>query len=628
MKVVKAPQEHDASLYEFGVFRVDLVERTILRDGQPVALLPKSFDVLAVLLENSGRLLGKDFLLSSVWFDAEVEENSLARAIADIRKALGEGPKENRFIATVARRGYRFVAEVRSLTAPSEAGRTLASAHAALSAGGEKVPTLAVLPFTWLTQEGSDGSLAIGLADALITRLSNLTQIVVRPTSSILKYADGDRDPIAVASELRVDFVVSGSLQQASERVRVTVQMVSPNEQRSIWADYFEETLTHIFSVEDSISERVAAALALKLTTAQRESLVRRNTEHNEAYQLYLRGRFFWSKQTLASAQKAIDYFRQALNLDPQYARAWAGIADAYILIGLSGSLTGGLPPHQIYPQAKQAALAAIELHEALAEAHASLGFIKFFYDWDSIGAQQEFDHALTLHPHYASAHHGRALACGFLGRVDESLKWIGTALEIEPLSLIVNANKGYVLYIARRYDESITQLQKTLEIDPSFAATHHRLGLAYCARDMHREAIQHFQEALRFSDDNPLAWGTLGYIYGQTGREAEAHEILRRLSTISKSRYVSAAIMAEVWTGLREYKEALTWLEKAVHERTGALVTFRVDPRFDCLKSEPRFQQVLQNLHPLAPSLKSTGAAPSRASELSKPPRDVSSSR
>jgi TolB-like protein/tetratricopeptide (TPR) repeat protein len=527
-------------------------------------------------------MVERQFLLTTVWADAAVEENSLSRAIADIRKVLGEGAKENRFIATVARRGYRFVAEVSNPKSASATGRSAA---------------VAVLPFAWLTPEGGDRSLAVGLADALIARLSNLNQIIVRPTNSILRYAGGKRDPMEIAAELKVDFVISGSLQQAGDRVRVTVQMVSPDQHRSVWADHFEETFTHIFSVEDSISARVAAALALKLTNAQRQSLGRHSTENHEAYQLYLRGRYFWSGQTFASAQKAIAYFHQAIDLDPRYALAWAGIADAQILIGLSGALTGGLAPHQVYPEAKHAALKAIELDETLAEAHASLGFIRAFYDWDTLEAQQEFHRALALQPNYASAHHGCALAYGFQGQHDASLRKIEAALEIEPLSLIFNANKGYLLYVARRYDEAVDQLLKTLEIDPAFAPTHYRLALAGAAQGRHDAAILHLQEAQRFSDGSPSALGALGYIYAKTGREQDARTILRQLTETSKSRYVSPVISAEICTGLGQYADTLEWLEQAVQQRSGALFTFNVDPRFDCLRSEPRFQRVLQNL-------------------------------
>jgi TolB-like protein len=284
--------EMGIDIYEFELFRIDLRDRTLLRDGQPVPLAPKSFDLLAVLVRNSGRLLEKEFLLSSVWSDAVVEENSLAKAISEIRRALGEYSKERRFIATVARHGYRFLPDVTVGGTPAQAGAAGKSAPAGDEAQGsrQKIPSMAVLPFASLTPDGNDTPRAVGMADALITRLSNLPQIVVRPTASIFKYAGDDRDPADIAPELRVDFIISGSVQHVVERVRVTVQMLSPDQRRCVWADQFEEKFTHIFSMEDSVSSRVATALAPKLTNAQRESLARRNTENGEAYQLYLRG--------------------------------------------------------------------------------------------------------------------------------------------------------------------------------------------------------------------------------------------------------------------------------------------------------------------------------------------------
>jgi DNA-binding winged helix-turn-helix (wHTH) protein/Flp pilus assembly protein TadD len=586
-----------AAMYEFGQFRMDPAERTLLREGESVQLVPKSFDVLAVLVENSGKLLDKNFLLSAVWSDTAVEENSLAKAIADIRRALGEGPKENRFIATVARRGYRFLPTVTRSELPVAAGPASEPSAASVRAESEKLTTLAVLPFTWLTQEGSDGSLAVGLADALITRLSNLPQLIVRPTSSILKYIDGHRDPAAVAVDLKADFVVTATLRQSSDRVRVTVQMVSPDQQRSVWADQFEEQFTHIFSVEDSISERVAAALALKLTPDQKLSLRRDNTRNNEAWQLYLRGRHLLSKRTLADTQRALEFFRQALALDSEYAQAWVGIADAYVLTGLHGALTGWLPPHETYPEAKRAALKAIELNDSLGEAHASLGFIHFFYDWDPPSAIREFRRALSLHPHYAPAHHWHAMACGFMGQHEESAAAINRALEIEPLSLLLNANRGYLFYFARRYDESIALLQTTLEMDASFAPTHHRLGLVLGVLGKHAEAIGHLREAHRLSQDSPQALGALGYLYGQAGNKAAAWEILLQLKELSKTSYVSAGSFAEIHLGLGEYAEVFEWLDKALDERTSALVRLKVDPRFDDLRSDPKFQLVLRNM-------------------------------
>jgi TolB-like protein/Flp pilus assembly protein TadD len=584
-------------IYEFGPFSVDPVERVAFRDGVPLVLTPKVFDTLLFLVRNPRRVLTKDEMLKEVWPDTFVEEVNLAVNISTLRKALGEGPQEGRYIATVARRGYRFLPKVTCSELPLAPAVRMRAPSVVLSETGEKLTTLAVLPFTWLTQEGSDASLAVGLADALITRLSNLAQIVVRPTSSILRYADGNHDAPAVASELNADFVISGSLRQADDRVRVTVQMVSPDQQRSVWADHFEEKFTNIFSVEDSISERVAAALALKLTPEQKQSLARKNTANTEAWQLYLRGRHLLSKRTLAGAQRAIEVFRQALDLDPNYAQAWVGIADAYILTGLHGALTGWLSPRETYPEAKRAALKAIQLNDALGEAHTSLGFVHFFYDWDTQAAIREFNRGLSLHPHYARAHHWYAMACGFLGRHEDSIRAIGKALEIEPLSPVLNGNRGYLFYFARRYDDSVEQLRATLDLDPSFAPTHHRLGLTYGAQGKYEQAIRHLTEAQRLSADSPQALGALGHLYGVAGNRAAASEILQQMAEQSRTSYVSAASFAEVHLGLGDYAKVFEWLDKALEERTSALVRLKVDPRFDCIRSDPKFQVVLQQV-------------------------------
>lgn len=580
--------------YEFADFRLDAANRELLRRGEPVALVAKSFDVLLVLVQHSGMMLPKSRLIDMVWEDACVGENSLARAIADIRRALGEGPKERRFIATISGRGYRFLPDV---TAVAANGRNeqdeLATAAMPLPPKGA-ITTLAVLPFAWLTQHGNDPSLSLGIADAVITRLSHLTQLVVRPTSAILPYAGSSKDLSTIARELRVDYVISGSIQQVGEHVRVTVQMVSPDQPRSIWADQFDEQFTHLFVVEDSLSERVAAALALSLTNAQKDSFTRSYTKNSEAYQLNLRGRYFLSKRTFVAAQKAIDHFRQAIELDSQYVMPWVGIADAQILIGLHGALTGWLAPHDTYPEAERAALRAIELQPDVAEAHASLGFIYFFYRWDWPAARREIGHALLRQPNYANAHHWYAMMCSFRGQHEAALVAIRTALDLEPISLIFNANYGYILYFARHYQAAIEHLRKTLDMDESFPVTHHRLGLAFSNLGMHKEAIEHCLAATRLSQESPQALGALAYAYARSGETEKASVILQRLVQMSKTRYVSAAIIAEVCLGLEHFDDTLEWLDAAVRERTAAIPRLRVDPRFDCLRRNPRFQRVI----------------------------------
>jgi len=445
-----------------------------------------------------------------------------------------------------------------------------------------------------LTPIADEAVLAVGIADALITKLSSLPQVVVRPTASILKYVADQRDPVSIATELGVDFVISGSLQQIDDRLRLTVQMVTPDQKRCVWADSFEETFTNLFAVEDSISSRVANALTLKLTPAQRQSLARRNTSNSEAYQLYLRGRYYWSEQTFTSALQAIDCFRESIALDPNYALAWSGMADAYVLIGLLGALTGGLPAVHIWPNAKNAAVRAIALYDAQAEAHASLGFINFFYEHKEPEAHAEFDHALALQPHYASAHHGRSLVFGFSGRCEESLAAIQNAITIEPLSPIFNANKGYLLYIARRYDESVVQLRNTIELDPTFAATHYRLGLTLTAQKDYHDAARHLEEARRLSNQSPHVYGALGYLYAITGQRSLANKTLEHLNELSKRSHVSAATLAEIQIGLGDSEGVWASLRTAIENRSPAVFTFRVDPRFDEMRSMSRFAELL----------------------------------
>lgn len=576
--------------YEFAEFRIDSVHRELLRDGQPVPLPTRSFEALLLLVRQCGVLLDKTALMDAVWPDATVEENSLARAIADIRRALGEGPKEKRFIETVARRGYRFLPRVITRAANPERPGTAEVAAA-------RPTRLAVVPFAWITAEGREPSLSIGMADAVITRLSNLTTLVVRPTSAILRYAAEHQDLAAIGRDLDVDFVISGNIQQSGDRLRVSVQMVSPDHQRSEWAEHFDEKSTHVFAVEDSISERIAEALALQLTSAQRESLTRRHTGNNEAYQLQLRGRYFLGRRTLAAAKKAIEHFEQALRLDEHYALAWAGIADAYIQMGLYGALTGWLPPHETYPVAKRAACKAIALEPRLAEAHASLGTVSLYYDWDWPTAQKEIGKALLLKPHYGEAHHWFAMMCCFLGGFEQALNSIETALNLEPFSLVLNADRGYISYFKRCYGEAIQHLQATLEMDDHFARTHHRLGLAYSACGLHREAIGHLREARKYSDDSPQVMGSLGYAYGCAGEIHEAEIILRELLALSANSYVPAAPIADVCAGLGRIDQTLEWLESAVSERSSAIVRLRVDPRFDFLRPDDRFQRIVNRV-------------------------------
>jgi DNA-binding winged helix-turn-helix (wHTH) protein/tetratricopeptide (TPR) repeat protein len=596
---MKAGHEQENPLYEFGPFRLDPRERVLLRDGAVVPLLGKSFDALAVLVRNGGRLLDKDFLLASVWPDAAVEENSLAKAICDVRRALGDGPKDRHYIVTVPRRGYRFAASVTAVGGPNalaEGERRGDAGEAPEAPGAERrVTAVAVLPFVYLGPEAGD-YLGVGMADAVITRLHNLRSVVVRPTSSVLPYADGRREPARAGRELKVDAVVSGSVRMIGDRVRVTVQLVGVEGESSLWAGTFDEEFTHMFAVEDSISNRVAAALSPRLTGEERRSLAKQHTRDPEAKLLYLRGRYFLSRR---EAREAIACFRRAIERDQWFAPAYAGLADCYVILGIQAAVIGShVAPRDAYPEAKRAALRALELEPLLAEAHAALGHVTFFLDLDSHGAEAGYRRAIELNPHCATAHLWYAMTLAALDRCDEALARIGRAQDLDPSSLIIDANVGYVLYTARRFDEAMARLRETVRMDPSFAPGRFRLGLVFEASGMYGEAAAEFLESDRLSGGSTVALGALGHTYAISGREAEAREILERLARARETgAYVSPVTVAEVLIALGETERALDLLEASVDEREAGISRLETNPWWDPLRHEPRFQEVRRRI-------------------------------
>ncbi|HSL68765.1 MAG TPA: winged helix-turn-helix domain-containing protein, partial [Longimicrobiales bacterium] len=377
--------------HEFGPFLLDETRRTLERDGRLVPLYPKSFDLLAFMVRQNGHLLEKERLLQALWPDVVVEENSLARAVSDIRKALAE---HEGYVVTVPRRGYRFDCPVRP--------RDRAAAGLSRSAG----KTIAVLPFRPLSPDEADQQLAFGIADSLVVRLSSIRQISVRPTSSVLKYADHQRTPAAAGRQLDVDAVLCGTLRKAGTRLRVNAQLIDVRTDTALWADTFDENAVDVFTVEDSIADRVATALAPQLSARERESLTRRHTTSPEAYDAFLGGRYFWSKRTGASLRTAAEYFKKAIALDASFARAHAGLAEAYIALSVQHVTAHSLPPREVIPPAREAALKALSIDPLLAEAHAALAHIALSYDWNWLVAEQGYQRALQLDPECANAHH------------------------------------------------------------------------------------------------------------------------------------------------------------------------------------------------------------------------------
>lgn len=454
------------------------------------------------------------------------------------------------------------------------------------------VRTIAVLPFRNLGGESGDEYLSLGLADALITRLGNLRQVITRPTSAVLKYSGSDADPLAAGRELAVDALIEGRIQKLEDRIRVTVQLIRVSDGQPLWSEKFDEQFTNIFTVQDSISEQVARALALKLSRAEREQLTKRYTGNTEAFQLYLKGRYFWNKRSVEGLRKGGEYFQRAIERDPGYALAYAGLADCYNLLSYYGSLS----PKESFPKARAAALKALELDESLAEAHTSLALAAMAFDRDWPAAERECKRALELNPNYATAHQWYAEYLAAMGRQGEARAEIKRASEIDPLSLIVTAAEGYIGYYGRDFDATIRHSEKTLEMDPNFAPAYSFLSWGYMQKGMFAEAIGALQKAVSLSDGNSRMVGELGHAYAVSGQHAKAREIVHQLEMKSRRQYVSPYEIALVYAGLDEKELALAWLRKAFEDRAWQLMFLRVEPKLDRLRADSRFTGLLRD--------------------------------
>jgi TolB-like protein/Flp pilus assembly protein TadD len=579
--------------YEFGPFRLDTQRCLVLREGVPMNLSPKAFETLLVLVENNGRVMKKEDLMARIWANSFVEEGNLTQNIFILRKALGEGPNDHRYIVTVPGQGYRFVASVKTAPLEESASRAWTSPRSESTASNDAVASIAVLPFKTLGENGHELYLGPGLADALITKLSGIAKIAVRPTTAILKYTGAERDTLAAGRELGVDTVLDGHVQRLDERIRVTVQLVRLRDGKTLWAEKFDEKFTDVFAVQDSISEQVTRALMLKLTAEEQEQLSKRYTENTEAFQVYIKGRYFWNKRTVEGLNKGIEYALQAISIDPTYAMAYVGLADCYNL--LAGH--GGLAPKETFPQAKAAALKALEIDPSLAQAYASLGFVSYRFDWDWPRAEHYFKRAVELSPSYSTAHHWYGESLAVTGRFEESIAALSRARDLDTLSLPINTDLAQSLYFARRFDESDEQLRKTFEMDQNFARACVISGAVYEQMGRHEEAVAVLQRAVELSEGNSLALSGLGHALALSGKWDEARRILIDLKELSRQRYISAYNIAIIHAGLGEKDAALDWLVKAYHNRDVWLVWLKVNPRFDTLRAEPRFTDLLRRI-------------------------------
>jgi TolB-like protein/Flp pilus assembly protein TadD len=464
-----------------------------------------------------------------------------------------------------------------------------------LPATTAQVKTIAVLPFKMLTADSSDDYLSIGLADTLITQIGRIPLILVRPTDAVQKYAGvHTQDPVAVGRQLRVEAVIDGTVQHEADTLRVTARLLRVGDGALLWSGKFNEKFTNVFAIQDAILQGVAKALIRNLSDEDRKLLTKRHTDNTEAYRAYLKGRYLWNKRTPAALEQGLGFFRQALDLDPTYSSAYAGMADAYALLVWQEQLPRG----EFIARAKAAATKALEIDQTLAEPHATLGYVKFWYDWDFAAAESEFRRAIELDPDYATAHHWYGESLGMMARFDDGLKELRLAQEVDPLSAIINADLGKLLFLARQPNEAIKQLRQTLELNPDLPLAHVFLGLACNKKGLHEQAIAELERVANGPGSRAIFKATLGFIYGQSGREAEARTILDALiGWRSSEHYVSPFHIALVYVGLGETDKAMEWLEKAKTERDPFLIYIKTDPNFDSLRGDSRFTDLLRSM-------------------------------
>jgi TolB-like protein/tetratricopeptide (TPR) repeat protein len=456
--------------------------------------------------------------------------------------------------------------------------------------------SIAVLPFDNLSRDPDNAYFAEGVQDEILTRLAKVADLKVISRTSTQHFKSAPEDLPRIAKQLGVAHVLEGSVQRANDQIRVNVQLINALTDAHLWAETFDRKLTDIFAVESEIAKTIVDTLQAKLSGSEQHAIAARPTVNTEAHQLYLKGRFFWNKRTGNDLKKSIDYFQQAITADPNYALAYAGVADAYVF--LPGYTAG--TPQDCYPKAMAAAKKALELDDTLAEAHTTLALAIWYYDFDFSQANREFRRAIELNPNYATAHqqYGNNTLSA-LGRFDDAIAEGKQAVELDPLSLVINSDLGVDYFFARRYDEAIAQLHKTLEMDPGYYFAHVMLGQALEMKSAPDAAIAEYQKARALNDD-PSVLGLLARAYGLSGNKTEAEKILNQLRELSTQRYVAAYSFALVYLGLGDKEEALRWLEQSYQDRAGSDVGWiRVDPLVDPLRDDPRFEALAEKIIP-----------------------------
>jgi len=626
----------------FGVFELDLRAGELHKHGLRVRLQEQPFQVLAMLLEHPGEVVSREELQKKLWpADTFVDfDHGLNKAISKIREALGDSAESPRFVETVARRGYRFLADVKvaeeaTLRSPeiatlphpvAEAGdrrdlagkpefpkRRLPSLVWKISAlallllvasltawkihswnrPSLAIRSLAVLPLESLSSDASQDYFADGMTDELISDLGQISALRVISRTSVMTYKHARKPLPQIARELNVDAVVEGTVLRSGDRVRITAQLIEASTDKHLWSQSYEGELRDTLALQNQVARAIADQIRINLNPQERAALKTVRVVNPVAYESYLKGRYFWNKRTADGLKVALAYFNQAIDEDPAYAQSYSGLADTYALLG--DWQYAVMTPKEALPRAKAVATKALELDSTLGEAHNSLAFCLDGFDWDFDSAGKEFRKAIELNPGYATAHHWYAWHLSLLGRYDEAIPEMRRAESLDPLSLIINADLAEILVLAHSYDESIEQSRKTIEMDPNFAFAHIQLAQAYLAKHMNEDAVAELQKAVQLSAGSPTSIATLARAYVAAGKRSDAQKLLSDLKKRSSPSSSYAAEISVIYAALGDADQAMNWLEKGYEERFNPGVLLR--PGFDPLRSNPRFEDLVRRI-------------------------------
>jgi TolB-like protein/DNA-binding winged helix-turn-helix (wHTH) protein/Flp pilus assembly protein TadD len=633
---------HLRARLRFGVFELDLRAGELRKHGLRVRLQEQPFQILALLLEHPGEVVTREELQKKLWpADTFVDfDHGLNKAISKIREALGDSAESPRFVETVARRGYRFLAEVKPADVtlvrspelatellpkpgsdsradllgksvkpkqvlPSLAWKISAFVLLLLTASlaawklhfwnrpSPVIRSLAVLPLESLSNDASQDYFADGMTDELISDLGQISALRVISRTSVMAYKHARKPLPQIARELNVDAVVEGTVLRSGDQVRITAQLIEASSDKHLWSQSYEGELRDTLALQNQVARAIADQIRINLNPQEQAALKIVKVVNPQAYESYLKGRYFWNKRTADGLKVALAYFNQAVEEDAKYAQAYSGLADTYALLG--DWQYAVMTPKQALPKAKAAAIKALELDNALGEAHNSLAFCMDGFDWDFDAAGREFRRAIELNPGYATAHHWYSWHLALVGNYDEAIVEMRKAENLDPLSLIINADLAELLVLAHSYDESIRQSRKTLEMDPNFALAHNQLGQAYLQKQMLDDAVAELEKAARLSGGSPTVIANLARAYAGSGKRNETVKLLNDLKKRSSPGYSRASEIAVIYASLGDSGQAMSWLERSYEERFNPGVLLR--PGFDPLRSDPRFQDLVRRI-------------------------------